>query len=85
MKLMGVHRDKEGMRYCRTKRGDVHDRCHSVSPPQGAMSHVTRWRNFSIDQIEEEIASFLVLGAAGPLPSLRGNLIVAGGHDNEAS
>ena len=49
------------------------------------MSHVTRWRNFFIDQIEKEIASFLVLGAAGPLPSLRGNLIVAGGHDNERS
>ena len=42
-------------------RGDVDDLCHSVSPPRGAMSHVTRWRNFSIDQIEKEIASFLVL------------------------
>ena len=38
------------------------------------MSRVTRWRNFSVDQIEKEIASFL------PLP--RGDFIVAG-HDNE--
>ena len=29
-------------------------------PFTGIMSRVTRWRNFSVDQIEKEIASFLL-------------------------